>query len=268
MRVVDGMHRLRAAVLRRHETIKVRFFDGPEADAFVFAVRANATHGLPLSLADRKAAASRLVRTHPQWSDRAIAAATGLAPNTIGALRRRASAQIAQPPSRVGRDGRVRPVDSAAGRELAGELLRSNPTASLREVARSAMISPNTVRDVRDRLRRGEGVVPRQRSSGAAARPEVAVAPYLGSASKRLAAEARTRMLRDLRKDPSLRFSENGRVLLRLLDALIVDAGQWARIAASVPEHCADLVQGLAAECAVTWQDFARTLETAAPVGA
>src|SRR5262245_51146343 len=36
MRVIDGMHRLRAAVLRGQKTIAVKFFEGDEKDAFVF----------------------------------------------------------------------------------------------------------------------------------------------------------------------------------------------------------------------------------------
>src|SRR5436190_22914423 len=56
MRVIDGMHRLRAAQLRGEETVEVQFFDGGEDLVFVAAVQANISHGLPLSLADRQAA--------------------------------------------------------------------------------------------------------------------------------------------------------------------------------------------------------------------
>src|SRR5690349_6262411 len=45
MRVIDGMHRLRAAELRGQQEIEVRFFDGDEASSFVLAVRANIAHG-------------------------------------------------------------------------------------------------------------------------------------------------------------------------------------------------------------------------------
>jgi hypothetical protein len=74
MRVIDGVHRLRAARLRGQPRIAVRFFDGNDNDAFVLAVRTNVAHGLPLSLADRKAAAAQIVASHPHWSDRMIAA--------------------------------------------------------------------------------------------------------------------------------------------------------------------------------------------------
>lgn len=78
MRVVDGAHRLRAARLRRDRTIEVEFFDGTDRESFVRAVEANLRHGLPLTLPDRRAAAGRIVRAFPEWSDRAVAAAVRL----------------------------------------------------------------------------------------------------------------------------------------------------------------------------------------------
>src|SRR5262249_13041343 len=110
MRVVDGMHRLRAARLRGDEQIAVRFFDGDDNDAFVLAVRTNVTHGLPLSLADRKTAAERIVTSHPHWSDRMIATVSGLSAATIARIRK-AHPELAAD-ARVGHDGKVRPVNS------------------------------------------------------------------------------------------------------------------------------------------------------------
>ena len=49
MRVIDGMHRLRAAQLRGEKQIAVRFFEGSDDLAFVLAVHANTAHGLPLT---------------------------------------------------------------------------------------------------------------------------------------------------------------------------------------------------------------------------
>ncbi|MET9504270.1 ParB/RepB/Spo0J family partition protein [Streptomyces sp. NPDC006622] len=160
MRVVDGAHRLRAAVERGEEFIQVRFFGGSEHDAFLVAVRENTAHGLPLSMQDRLAAAARILRTHPHWSDRAIAELAGLSPKTMGEIRRSAPDADAQPTARLGRDGKVRPVDSSAGRLLAARLVRELPDASLRDIAKKAGISPGTVRDVRARIGRGEDPVP------------------------------------------------------------------------------------------------------------
>src|ERR1044072_8570965 len=52
MRVIDGMHRLKAARQRGDRLIPVEFFDGAEQLAVVMGVRANVTHGLPLSRAE------------------------------------------------------------------------------------------------------------------------------------------------------------------------------------------------------------------------
>src|SRR5687768_14138749 len=107
MKLIDGAHRLAAAKLRGRATIEVRFFNGTEGEAFVEAVRANIAHGLPLTLADRKAAAARLLRTHGEWSDRLIAGMIGLSPKTVGAVRRTIE-EVPQLAARIGRDGRIR----------------------------------------------------------------------------------------------------------------------------------------------------------------
>ena len=78
MQVIDGAHRLSVARLKNQATVDVIFFEGSPADAFLVAVKANVAHGLPLSLADRKAAAERIIRSHSHMSDRAIAKVSGL----------------------------------------------------------------------------------------------------------------------------------------------------------------------------------------------
>lgn|GEM_PF-2296881 len=110
MRVIDGAHRLRAAVLRDERTIQATYVDGDDDDLFVTAVEANARHGMPLSSKDRQAAARRILTTHDHWSDRAIASVVGLSPTTIGKIRRRSTVHGGQSTVRRGRDGRVRPV--------------------------------------------------------------------------------------------------------------------------------------------------------------
>lgn len=105
MRVIDGMHRLRAAVLCGTETIPVRFFEGGDDEAFVLAVKENISHGLPLTTADRAVAAERILRSHAHWSDRAIAAVAGISPKTAGVIRTRISAGVPELRSRIGRDG-------------------------------------------------------------------------------------------------------------------------------------------------------------------
>src|SRR5699024_12130394 len=88
MQVVDGYHRVQAALLNGATKIRARFFDGSEAEAFVEAVRQNVAHGLPLSLADRKTAAARLIARHPAYPNRADARAHGHAAATARTRRR------------------------------------------------------------------------------------------------------------------------------------------------------------------------------------
>jgi hypothetical protein len=164
MRVLDGMHRVRAAMLRGEEAIRAVFFDGDEREAFVEAVRANVPQGLPLTLADRKAAARRIVALYPGWSDRRIAAAAGLSPATVKSVRDAATARSGQLDARVGRDGRVRPVDGSNGRRRAASVLAERPDASLREVARAAGVSIGTAGDVRRRVQEGRDPVPTRRA--------------------------------------------------------------------------------------------------------
>lgn len=269
MRVVDGLHRLQAARLRHQREIAVRFFDGDAADAFVFAVRANVVHGLPLSTADRKAAGRRIVASHPQWSDRLIASVTGLSPRTIADLRR-AAAPAVPAHRRIGRDGRARPVNSLEQRRQASDLLRENPDLSLRQVAAMVGISPETVRTVRARLLGGEDpVLPRARGArqpGAGATTGGTAAPTLPArAPAGTPAPDPTRAVRRLRADPSLRFTETGRTLLRLLDAHTLSSEKWTALVQEVPPHTRQVIAKLATECADGWRLLAEQLAQDSP---
>lgn len=265
MRVIDGMHRLRAAVLRGEDEIEVQFFDGDEADAFVLAVEANIAHGLPLSLADRTAAATRIISSRPQWSDRAVASATGVAAKTVGSIRRRSTDDDPQLNSRVGRDGRVRPPNAAEGRMIARQLMTDKPDAPLREIANAAGISLGTAHDVRKRLRRDESpALSEQRTDGQQRGQLKRDAPASQHDSKivrRTTAEDRALVLQNLRTDPSLRLADAGRVLLGLLHALPIDTKEWDRLIDNVPAHCTPLVSDAARACADAWQEFAEQLE-------
>jgi ParB-like chromosome segregation protein Spo0J len=260
MRVIDGMHRLAAARLRGQDTIDVVFFDGNDDDAFVMAVRANITHGLPLSYADREAAVARIVATHSAWSDRAIAEATGLAPRTVAALRGRVT-QHPPSESRIGRDGRVRPLDSTDGRMAASRLIAAHPDASLRELARAAGISPATVRDVRARIERGEDPVPPRRPRADRATPRPVGGEPAQPDVERLSVQERNAILQSLERDPSLRFAESGNRVLRWLARRLITQEEWGDVAATIPPHSVYVLARLARRCAAEWLAFARALE-------
>jgi hypothetical protein len=262
MRVIDGLHRLRAAQSRGLTAIPVRFFDGPAEDAFVLAVESNTTHGLPLSKADRKRAATRIIASHPRWSDRKIASVAGLAPSTVAEIRRRMPASAAADGARVGQDGRVRPVNGAEGRRLAGELIMKNPDLSLRQVAKVVGISPETVRDVRGRLLRGEDPLPPPRArarasvAGTGRSREVALAGHRPAVA-RVPVQDRTTLVDRLKADPALRLSETGRTLLRMLNLHTISPKEWEEVIDNIPPHCSGIVAHLASECAGMWSEFA-----------
>jgi hypothetical protein len=211
MRVVDGMHRLHAARLRGDLTVEVRYFDGEDDEAFITAVQANIAHGLPLTRADREAAAVRIIDWRPERSNRWIAEVTGLAQGTIAAIRRRVGSDDDQVTARIGRDGRVRPLSSADGRLAAQQEIAKNPQATLREIAKAAGISPATARDVRARLERGADPVPPGQRAAADKRVSAPQETRNGrrpSAALRGAGADIGSSLQELSKDPSLRYSQ------------------------------------------------------------
>ena len=267
MRVIDGMHRLLAASLNGWETIEVEFFDGTSADAFLKAVEANVTHGLPLSQADRRAAAARIIVSHPYMSDRAIGASAGLAAKTVAAIRRHSSAEASQLSARVGRDGKVRPLDGVAGRRRVAELMAQRPRASLREIARAAGVSPATAGDVRRRLARGEEPVSSRAASDGAASADAAGRDGSDSPRSRGVVRLAPAMaLAKLLRDPSLRHNEQGRWLLRLLQHNAVGAREWSGAIDAVPPHCTVLMVQLARQYAQMWLCFAQELDERARV--
>lgn len=265
MRVIDGTHRVRAAQLRGAADIAVQYFDGTEAEAFVLAVESNVRHGLPLSRAERNAAALRLLTSHPSWSDRAIAAVAGLTGKTVAAIRRRHLPDA--PAGRVGRDGRVRPLAAEQGRERARDYILRNPQASLRETSSATGIAPGTVRDVRARLHRDQLSAPEAVRTVQAV-PSQGQAP--GRAGTREPQPAGGGLLQTLCRDPSLRLTDAGRRLLRLLGSSEISTIQQDQLVESTPAHCAGMVSALAKGYAEAWAEFAERLEArcAEPVNA
>ncbi|MFC8718558.1 transcriptional regulator, partial [Kitasatospora sp. NPDC057198] len=187
---------------------------------------------------------------------------TGLGARAVAELRRSSDA-VPAAEFRVGGDGKVRPLNGATGRLRVAELIRENPEASLRQVARSAGVSPATALDVRRRLERGEEPVPCPRGSAAAAEqreeePPEQEPPVLGPPS--------TDTLEKLMRDPSLRQSELGRRLLRMFKENVLGAREMSDICASVPSHCLDLIIHLSRQNSRIWDDFARELNRRARI--
>ncbi len=281
-RVIDGMHRIAAAERLGRDTVEVHYFDGAEAELFLRAVAANVAHGLPLSGTERKAAAVRILASHPKLSDRAISSCVGLDAKTVAAVRR-STGDSPRVNVRVGSDGKAHPLDRTAERLHAAELIANSPDLPLRAIVARTGLSLGTAHDVRQRLLRGETPVPAGRRAadrpagsrgmapaaahpapgpppaapprdgpGPARRPEVPVQPVRTRAS--------FETLRKLASDPSLRHSENGRAFVRWIHTHFVTDDAWRSVAAAVPSHSTDTVAELALQCSDTWKRFAEDL--------
>jgi ParB-like chromosome segregation protein Spo0J len=262
MRVVDGMHRLRAAHRAGCERVEVEFFDGTEEEAFARAVELNVTHGLPLSLADRKAAAARILTGRPWLSDRAVAATTGLAATTVAAIRARSTAAGAQSNERTGQDGRVRPTSGTEGRRRAVQALRERPGAPLREIAATAGIAVSTAHEVRKLLRAGEDPVRDRRTTRPGSRDAAPAPPRPVAERAGLPPAPGVEVLLErLRRDPSLRLSEAGRNLLGWLHAHLAGLGGGNALVEGIPPHCLPTVALLARQGSAAWLAFARDIE-------
>lgn len=251
MRVVDGMHRMHAMKLRGQHTLAAQWFEGDEREAFLLAVESNVKHGLPLSREERKQAALRILRYHPDRSDRGIAKMSGLSAKSVAALRRQSQEENPQPQMRIGCDGRARPASTAAGRAAAAEMIKQNPMASLREVARQTGISVGTVRDVRRRLDSGQEVVPeKQRKAPAGDRASISAVPPRQTVVPVSDYAQRVNLFDRLRKDPSLRLTEKGRTVLQQLRMQLCGTEDWKRLAPTIPVHGRGAVAELLSACA------------------
>jgi hypothetical protein len=135
-----------------------------------------------------------------------------------------------------------------------------------------AGISPETARDVRNRLQRGEdpllGGGPRRRprvghASVAQEGKEQGQCPSGEgmASSRRPVGHDRATVVQRLRADPALRLTETGRTLLGLLRVHTLKAEEWKKIGDNIPSHCGEIIADLARECADMWTVLADSIE-------
>jgi hypothetical protein len=262
MRVIDGTHRVYAARLAGRQTMAVRFFDGGGDDAFLLAVATNVAHGLPLTLAERKTAAHRIIGSRPEMSDRFIAGIVGLAAKTVAAIRAQTIDVGAGLAVRIGRDGRAHPLNAAMGRRIAADVVRARPEASLRTIAREAGISIGTARDVRERIRRGQDPTLANRSTERDGAPQVVALRARSVPARGTVENVDQRLLLErLRQDPTLRYNESGRLLLRWLGMRVFVDEDWQKMLGGIPPHTTFVIARIARSCAAAWSDFAAELD-------
>jgi ParB-like chromosome segregation protein Spo0J len=248
--VIDGQHRVAAARRTGRAELPAVFFDGSGDDGYVEFVRRNVVHGLPLSLDERRHAARRILRSHPEWSDRSIAAVCGLAPKTVARLRE-CGATTTAAAGRIGRDGRVRPVDAAGIRRRIVAELKRNPDASLRAIAKVVGASPETVRTVRARLANGEPA-----ESFAPVESVETDATILGLLARRRPGGLA------LAEDRALLGRDGGPELVEWFDAKAVDTADMWRHIGVVPMSRVYEIADEARRRAAFWTEFADALES------
>ncbi len=271
-RIIDGMHRIEVAKLRGEWQISARIVDCTDEEALVLAVKANTLHGLPLSRADRISGAKRILTSHPDWSDRAVAGITGLSAKSIASLRPSEPGDAQANVKRLGRDGKRRPVVAGEGRRRAAEYINAHPEASLREVARETDVSLGTVHDVRERIRRGvlraTDETERRTEQGTDKPPVnegLRVVPPPRSLPVRRGTTSTQQLAWSaispkLTSDPALRYTEGGRAFLRWMAVHAMQADEWQEFIDAIPQRWMKDVCQLAASMSEEWRQFAEQL--------
>jgi hypothetical protein len=226
-------------------------FDGTMDEAFIEAVRHNVSHGKPLTRAERESAVKHILASHPQLSDRAIAQLCGVSGTTVAAVRRRASTDVPQVEARIGRDGRLRPIDASKGRQRAEAIFTANPQASLREVARDAGISPSTASDVKTHMRREH--VTAEKHSIVASSETVLTMSYDGGVT-----------LETILGDQALQSTESGRQCAKLLSERLISSEDYKEIVDDIPLSRVYVVADVARRCGQAWAEFADALQARA----
>lgn len=272
MTVVDGAHRLEVARGQGRAQVEAILVEGDLGDAFVLAVVLNTRHGLPLSRADRQVAVMRILAVHPDWSDRRVAAVAGVSPKTVGMVRRRASEEIPQSQKRIGLDGRERRVEDVRERRVDDGRERRVDGRERRADAVDRRRGPghgfDRRRDSREQPETGLPAriapvawLPTVNGNGngnGGRRSASPPGPAPGQPGAPVASDAEmVRAIETLRRDPSLRGSEPGRVLLRLLLSQPRALASLEEIALATPVHQRRPLVQLAHQCARDWSRLA-----------
>lgn len=156
-----GHHTLAAHQEASKTHIRAIVFQGGKEDAILDAVRSNTKHGLRRTGRDRRRAATQLVKTFPEWSDRVIADNALVDDHLVAALRRElappperkcgnsAPAHSGTPaPRRTDATGRKQPAtkeDADNQRLWIRELVKKEPNRTGRDIADEVGCSSRTV---------------------------------------------------------------------------------------------------------------------------
>jgi ParB-like chromosome segregation protein Spo0J len=256
--IVDGQHRVLAAKQLGLRRVLGVWFDGSAEDGYLEFVRRNVAHGLPLTLVERRRAARRILCSRPNFSDRGIGALCGLSPRTVARLREEAGTDATRTNGaraskvRVGRDGRVRPIDPAAVRAQIAKELARQPDASLRKIASAVGASPETVRSVKNEMR---AVTSSSSPDGPAAGESLATVRAL------LAGSRKAPIVEACRDDRAFTDREDGQEFADWLNSTSVEQGDLWRYVDSVPLSRVYVIADEARRRAEFWTRYAIAVE-------
>jgi hypothetical protein len=190
-------------------------------------------------LQERQQAAVRVLRIHPEWSDRAIARLCGLSPKTVGARRQRG--EFAQLKYRVGLDGKTRRVDASIDKRRQRRNGTSPQVAVLPERDASASSGETSA------------------GKGAQMRRQVAAEPPSGWWHGESPASSRPKQL--LMKDAAWQSTDAGRAFARWFDTHQVVGDDWVGCVGQLPLSRLIEVGEAARSSAATWQHLADAVE-------
>lgn len=112
----DGIHRCKAAIEAGKSSISAIVHQGDLHAAQVFACSANKKHGLYRTNVDKRHAVQTMLALEPKWSNRRIAEHVGVGNQIVSQVRQAmvSKKEIADSPTREGRDGRTYDAPSSA----------------------------------------------------------------------------------------------------------------------------------------------------------
>ncbi|GAB6899207.1 hypothetical protein [Kineosporia succinea] len=262
LELIDGAHRVAAALHAGRHTITAKLVSGSELDLLSLSLSANARHGLPLTRADRRQAVARVLELSPDLSNRHVATLAGVSPGTVARVRTCSTVPTGQSNTpagevvRRGADGRRRPLSTEAGKLVARELFLANPEATQRQVAAAAGISLGTAHRVhRELLSSGD-------PQPVPASPELRM--VTGAMDDLPAAALPSILLERLVRDPAMCRTAGGRELLARLRGMVLTGDDSNRLTLGVPAHRLDATVRLIRQAARAWMIMARDLEARA----
>lgn len=163
--ILDGHHRCEVHREAHGPTALVpcHVIECDDVQAYRLAVEANTTHGLPLTLGEKKNTAKHLLELSPDLSDREVAKVCGLSDKTVAEIRSTAEIPQLNGAKRAGGDGKARPASKAKAAEqraAAEEFVADNPTATTADVVAATGVSAGTAHNVKKQLTHAEPAGP------------------------------------------------------------------------------------------------------------